>query len=90
VTTPGSRVRTRVLDAIELIGLRLCEQARNQRPKIFFGQSGNPHETGVQPLELMLGHRVEVDATNTLLGTRPLHPTEQDLGGTRIGDSPLA
>jgi hypothetical protein len=36
------------------------------------------------------GQRVEVDATNTLLGTRALHPTKQDLGGTRIGDSPLA
>jgi hypothetical protein len=37
----------------------------------------------LQALELALGHRVEVDTTNALLGTRALQPTKQSLSGTR-------
>jgi hypothetical protein len=44
----------------------------------------------VQPLELALRHRVKIDPTNALLGTRPLQPTQKGLGGTRIGDGALA
>jgi hypothetical protein len=44
----------------------------------------------VQPLELAFRHRVEVDAPNALLDTGAVQPTEQDLGGPRIGDGALA
>jgi hypothetical protein len=44
----------------------------------------------VQPLELTLGHRVEIDAPDTLLGPWALQPAEENLGRTRIGNSPLA
>jgi hypothetical protein len=44
----------------------------------------------VQTLQLAFRHRVEVDTTNALLGTRTRQPTEKDLGSTRIGDRALA
>ena len=43
----------------------------------------------MQPLELALGHRVEVDATNALLDTRALQPAQEDLSGARVTDRPL-
>ena len=39
-------------------------------------------QTGAQPLELAFGHRVEVNATNALLGTRTLQPPEENLCDT--------
>jgi hypothetical protein len=44
----------------------------------------------VQPLELALGEGIEVYATNAFLDTRPLQPTEQNLGSPRVGDSAFA
>jgi hypothetical protein len=38
----------------------------------------------------VLGHRVEVDTTNTLLGTRTLQPTKKDLGGAGIRNGSFA
>ena len=46
-------------------------------------------QAGVQPLELAFRHRVEVDATNPLLGTGALQPTKKNLGSTGIRDRPL-
>jgi hypothetical protein len=43
----------------------------------------------MQPLQLALGHRVEVDATNALDRARALQPSKENLGCTRIGDRPL-
>ena len=62
----------------------------NQRSELGFVQPRESHQTGLQLLQLCLRMRVEIDATNTLLGTRALQPTEEDLGGTRIGDCALA
>jgi hypothetical protein len=47
-------------------------------------------QAGVQALELAFGYRVEVDATNALVGTKALQPKQQNLGGTRIGDCAFA
>jgi hypothetical protein len=44
----------------------------------------------MQALELALRQGVEVDPAKTLLRTRTLQPTEQNLRGTRIGDGALA
>jgi len=78
------------LKPLELSVPRACEQAPNQRSKLPVRQRRNPQQAGMQPLQLALRHRVEVDAANALLGTRALQPTKQDLGGTGIGNSPLA
>src|SRR5436190_15603779 len=43
----------------------------------------------VQPLQLAFRHRVEVDPTNPLLGTRALQPTEENLSSTGIGNGTL-
>jgi len=75
---------------LELSVLRVCQQAPNQRPKLLVRQRCKLQEAGVQPLELALREGVEIDATNAFLGTRPLQPTQKNLGGTRIGNSPLA
>jgi hypothetical protein len=69
--------------------LLVLEQARNQHLKFLVRQRRKLREAGIQSRELALGHRVEVDPTNELLGTRALQPTEEDLGSTRIRDSAL-
>jgi hypothetical protein len=58
--------------------------------QLFVSQGRKLQEAGVQPLELAFAHGVEVDASNALLGTRALQPTEEDLGGTGIGDCALS
>jgi hypothetical protein len=62
----------------------------NQRLNFLVRQGRKPQQAGEQPLELAFGQGVEIDATNRLLGTRALHPTEQDLGGARIGNGAFA
>jgi hypothetical protein len=79
-----------VPNAIELIVLRLCEQAPNQRSEFLVRQGCELQQARVQALELALGHRVEVDTTNALVDTRALQPTKKDLGSTRIENSALA
>lgn len=74
----------------ELSVSRVCQQARNQRSKFHLRQGRKLQEAGVQPLQLAFRHRVEVDPTNAFLGTRALQPTQQDLGGTGIGDCALS
>jgi hypothetical protein len=69
-----------------MVSSRRRRQAPNQRSKLPVRQQCEPQHAGVQPLELALRHRVEVDAPNTLLGTRALQPTKQNLGSTGIGD----
>src|SRR5436189_60938 len=71
---------------LELSVLRACEQARNHRSKFVGGQGCKLQQAGVQPLELALRHRVEVNATNALVGTRALQPTKENLGSTGIRD----
>jgi hypothetical protein len=61
----------------------------NQRREDGLVQRCEPYQARVQPLELTLRHRVEVDATNALLGTRALQPTEKDLGRMGIRDGAL-
>jgi 2-dehydropantoate 2-reductase len=46
-------------------------------------------QTRVQALQLAFRHRVEVDATNALLGTRAPQPTKENLGRTGIGNGAL-
>jgi hypothetical protein len=75
---------------VELSVLRVCQQALNQRVKLFVGQGCKLQKPGVQPLQLAFGHRVEVDAPNALLGTRALQATKKNLSGTRIRDRILA
>lgn len=53
----------------ELLAL---EQAPNQRSKLLLRQRCKLHQARVQPLELAFRHRVEIDATNLLVGSRPL------------------
>jgi hypothetical protein len=65
---------------------RVCEQAPNQHSKFLVRQRCKLQQTGVQPLELAFRHRVEVDAPNALVDTRPLQPTKENLGSTRIRD----
>jgi hypothetical protein len=72
------------------VGLLALEQAPAQRSKFLVRQGGKLQEPGVKPLELALRHRVDVDASNSVVGTRALQPPEQDLGGTTIGDRALA
>ena len=67
----------------------VCEQAPHKRSKFLLRQGRKLQKAGVQPLEVALGHRVEVDTTNALLGTRALQPTQQNLRSTRIRDRPL-
>ena len=75
---------------LELSVLRVCQQVPNQRSKLLVRQRRKLQQAGVQPLELTFRHRVEVDTTNALLGTRALQPTDQELGSTGIGDCPLS
>jgi hypothetical protein len=44
----------------------------------------------VQSIELALGHRFELDATNALLCTRAAAANAEDLGSTGIGNSAFA
>ena len=44
----------------------------------------------MQALQLAFRDRVEVDASNALLGTSVLQPTEKNPGSTGIGDGALA
>ncbi len=60
-----------------------CQQARNQRVKFAVRQRSELQQAGVQPLQLALQHRVDVDTTNALVGTRTLQPTEENLGSAR-------
>jgi hypothetical protein len=69
--------------------VRAYEDVLNQRSEFLVRQGCELQQAGVQPLQLALREGVEVDATNPLLGTRPLQPTK-DLGGTRIGDRTFA
>ncbi len=71
-------------------GLVSGQHASNQRSELGSVQPRESHQTGIQLLQLCLRKRVEIDATNTLLCPRPLQPTEEDLGGTRIGDCALS
>ena len=74
----------------ELSVLGVCEQAPNQRVKFLVRQRCKLQQAGVQPLELAFGQGVKVDATNALLDTRALQPTEENLGSAGIGDSALS
>jgi hypothetical protein len=69
--------------------LLICEQARDQYSKFLAKQGRRAQEAGEQALELTFGHRVEVDATKALLGTRALKPTKEDLCGAVISDCAL-
>jgi hypothetical protein len=62
----------------------------NQDLQLVGGQRRDPHQTGIEGLQLRLRKRVEIDATNTLLRPRLLQPTEENLGSTRIRDRALA
>jgi hypothetical protein len=75
---------------LELSVLRSWEQAPNQRPELMVMQRCKLQQAGVQPLQLTLGHQVEVDTTNPLLRTRALQPTQENLGSTGIRDRALA
>jgi len=71
-------------------GLVSGQHVLKQRSELGSVQPRESHQTGIQLLQLCLRKRVEIDATNTLLCPRPLQPTEEDLGGTRIGDCALS
>jgi hypothetical protein len=62
----------------------------NQRREDSVGHRCEPYQPRGQPLQLALGHRLEVVPANAVVGTRALQPTKQDLGGTGIGGSALA
>jgi hypothetical protein len=83
---PGSR---RAEAAGGLFVYLIGEHARQQRSKLLVWQRCELQQAGVQALELALGHRVKVDATNALLRTRALQPTQKNLGGTGIRDCAL-
>jgi hypothetical protein len=72
----------------ELSVPRACEQAPNQRSKFLIRQHCKPQQPRMQPLELTLRHRVEVQSPNALVGTRALQPTQENLGSTEIRVSP--
>jgi hypothetical protein len=78
-----------VPDAIELVVVRLCEHVLHQSAKFLVRQGCELQQAGVQALELALGHRAEVEATNMLLRARALQPTKKDLCSTRIRDRAL-
>jgi hypothetical protein len=44
----------------------------------------------MQALQLAFRHRVKVDAANPLVRTRPLQPTQKDLGSAWIRDCPFS
>ena len=69
-----------------LVVYLIGEHARQQRMKVLLRQRCKLQKAGVQPLQLTFRHRVEVDTTNTLLGTRTLQPTKEDLRRAGIGD----
>jgi hypothetical protein len=71
-------------EAAELGVYLIGEHARQQSVKMLIRQRCKPQQAGVQPLQLAFRHRVEVDPPNTLLGTRTLQPTQENLGSTRI------
>jgi hypothetical protein len=64
----------------------VCEQALNQDVQLVGGQRRDPHQAGVEGLQLRLGHRVKVEAMNALVATWPLQPAEENLGGRGIRD----
>jgi hypothetical protein len=86
----GYPARRACLQARELLLARrellTLEQAPNQCSKLLVRQRRKPQQARVQSLQLAFRHRVEVDTTNTLLGTRALQPTQEDLRGTRVCD----
>jgi hypothetical protein len=73
-----------------LVVYLIGEHARQQNVKVLLRQRCKLQQARVQPLQLAFRHRVEVDATNALLGTRALQPTKQDLSCARVCDRPLA
>jgi hypothetical protein len=68
----------------------VAQHVLNQRREDWIVHRREPYQTRVQPLKLALGHRVEIDATNALIGTRALQPTEKNLSSTGIGNSALS
>jgi hypothetical protein len=70
---------------VHLIG----EHARQQSLKELLRQRCKLQQACVPPLQLALRQGVEINAPNTLLGTRSLQPTQQNLGGAGIGNGAL-
>jgi hypothetical protein len=58
--------------------------------KVLLRQRRKLQQPGVQALQLALGHRVEVYTTDTLIGTRPLQPTQKNLGSAGIRNGAFA
>ena len=60
------------------------EHVLDQRGEDGVVHRGELYQARVQPLKLAFRHRVEVDAPNTLLDTRTLQPTKENLSSTGI------
>jgi hypothetical protein len=73
-------------DRAELVA---CEHVLNQRGENRLVQRRELHQTRVQTLQPCLRHGIEIH-TRWVVLARPLQPTQQNLGGTRIGDHALA
>jgi hypothetical protein len=90
---PFPRGRVLPVHARELLLARreflALEQAPNEGVKLLVRQRCKLQQDGVQPLQLAFRHRVEVETTNTLLGTRALQPTEENLSGAGIRNCAL-
>ena len=56
----------------------------------FSSIDASSYQTQVQPLKLAFRHGVEIHTRSDLGRTHPLQPTQQNLSGTRIGNSALA
>ena len=86
---PTNSGRYWAVRSLELGVLRACEQALNQSSKFLVRQRRKLRQAGVQPLQLVFGHRVEIDTADALVGTRTLQPTQKNLGRTGIGNPAL-
>jgi hypothetical protein len=76
--------RRRAEAARGLVVYLIGEHARQQSVKLLLRQGCKLQKAGVQPLQLALRQRVEIDTTNTLLGARTLQPTKKNLSSARI------